>query len=373
MNADKLHFTISLPPSFTIPILTYYFHYVNHFNQLFNHFNHKVIDFFDVYVNIFITKANQNNHNVNHSGGKAMLKNQLFGVEIEFTGITRLKSAQIVAEVLGSATSRPQNNVYRTRSIKDSKHRIWKIMRDSSISPSGDDETMVELVTPPLNYEDIELLQRIVRKIREAGGKSNSSCGIHIHIDGANHNPSSLKRLINFMTERQDLIYEALSISDSRASRWCRKLNKELLKKMKATPNLSKSEAERIWYSPINDGYQNGIDHSHYNTTRYHGINLHSYFSKGTVEFRLFNSTLHAGKIKAYIQFCLAVSAWAIADDSKVIFKSINGYTPKKKVTIMRNILTNRLGLYGEEFKTCRLWIMKNLKDKAELRSRNVA
>ena len=41
------------------------------------------------------------------------------------------------------------------------------------------------------------------------------------------------------------------------------------------------------------------------------------------------------------------------------------GYTPEKKVTIMRNILTHRLGLYGDEFKTCRLHIMTPLKKAA--------
>ena len=41
------------------------------------------------------------------------------------------------------------------------------------------------------------------------------------------------------------------------------------------------------------------------------------------------------------------------------------GYTPEKKVTIMRNILTRRLGLYGDEFKTCRLHLMTPLKKAA--------
>ena len=122
-----------------------------------------------------------------------------------------------------------------------------------------------------------------------------------------------------------------------------------------------------LWYSGANDGYASGISHSHYNPTRYHGINLHSYFSKGTVEFRLFNSTLHAGKIKAYIQFCLAVSAWAVTSQDKVVFRSMEGYTPGQKVTIMRNILTNRLGLYGDEFKTCRLHLMTPLKQAAKI------
>lgn len=305
-----------------------------------------------------------------------MLKNQLFGVEVEMTGITREKAARLVAEVLGTTPSHPESNCYHTRTIADQAARKWKIMRDSSITPIRNDDTSepldeyrVEFVTPPLNYSDIELLQNIIRKLRENGAKAHSSCGIHIHVDGANHTAVSLRRLVNFMTARQDLIYEALQIGD-RESSWCHKLNKTLLDAMKKDKNLTKEKAEEIWYSRANDGYCGGIDHQHYNSTRYHGVNLHSFFTKGTVEFRLFNSTLHAGKIKAYIQFCLAVSAWAITSQEKIVFRSMDGYSPEQKVTIMRNILTHRLGLYGDEFKTCRLHLMTPLKKAAGMACR---
>lgn len=305
-----------------------------------------------------------------------MLKNQLFGVEVEMTGITREKAARLVAEVLRTTSSHPESNCYHTRTIADQAARKWKIMRDSSIEAIRNDGTSepldeyrVEFVTPPLNYSDIELLQNIIRKLRENGAKAHSSCGIHIHVDGANHTAVSLRRLVNFMTARQDLIYEALQIGD-RESNWCHKLNKTLLDAMKKDKNLTKEKAEEIWYSRANDGYCGGIDHQHYNATRYHGVNLHSFFTKGTVEFRLFNSTLHAGKIKAYIQFCLAVSAWAITSQEKIVFRSMDGYTPEQKVTIMRNILTHRLGLYGDEFKTCRLHLMTPLKKAAGMTCR---
>ena len=308
-----------------------------------------------------------------------MLKNQKFGVEVEMTGITRANAAKVVAEVLGSTASRPDETVYKTRTVVDSQGRKWKVMRDSSIVPVrkgnssiNSDEYRVEFVTPPLDYDDIPLLQSIIRKLRENNAISHKSCGIHIHVDGANHTPQSLRRLVNFMTARQDLIYEALEIGD-RADSWCHKLNADLLVEMKKDKNLSKEKIEQIWYSNANDGYYGGISHEHYNRTRYHGINLHSYFTKGTVEFRLFNSTLHAGKIKAYIQFCLAVSAWAITSNDKITFRSMAGYTPEQKVTIMRNILTNRLGLYGDEFKTCRLWLMTPLKKVAGMICREAA
>lgn len=159
---------------------------------------------------------------------------------------------------------------------------------------------------------------------------------------------------MNFAIGRQDLFYEALEIGD-RANRWCKKMNSTLLKAMQNDSEKTKSSIERIWYSAANDGYTGGISHEHYNTSRYHGVNLHAFFTKGTVEFRLFNGTTHAGKIKAYVQFCLAMSAWAIdCQDTRLYFKGCAGYTAEQKATLMTNVLVKRLGLGGAEFKTCR-------------------
>lgn len=302
-----------------------------------------------------------------------MIKSQRFGVEIEFTGITREKAARIVAKMLNSEASRPMNNCYHTRKINDCNGREWKVMRDSSINTERNDGTRdypdeyrCELVTPPLNYEDIETLQEIVRALREAGAKANSSCGIHVHVDGANHNVESLRRLVNVFTQRQDLIYDALNIGH-RANQWCRKTDPKLFEAMKKDRNITMRKAEELWYSDANSGYWGRIDHSHYNETRYHGLNLHAFFSKGTVEFRLFNGTMHAGKIKAYIQFCLALSAWAITSNDRIKFNKIADYNPNQKVTIMNGFLTKRLGLVGDEFKTCRHHLLKPLKDAAEV------
>ena len=300
-----------------------------------------------------------------------LLKKQRFGVEVEFTGITREMAARAVQEVVGGTISGPRRDAYYTRTIKDSQRRTWKVMRDSSISPkmnvgsANPDEYRVEFVTPPLKYEDIETLQNIIRKFKEIGGVPHSSCGIHIHIDGANHTATSLRRMVNFMLSRQEIIYEALNIG-ARKDRWCRPICKKLYDTMKKESNLTKDKAEQIWYSEANDNYWGGVNHNHYNETRYHALNLHSFFSKGTVEFRLFNSTLHAGRIKAYIQFCLAMSAWAIESNDKIVFRSVSGYSADKKVTLMYHILTNRLGLYGDEFKTCRLHMMKQLRENAK-------
>lgn len=294
-------------------------------------------------------------------------KAQNFGVEIELTGITRHAAAQVIADYYGT-TRTYIGTYYDTYGAQDRKGRTWKAMSDGSIHTqkkvngrkvSADRDYSCEIVTPILQYDDMADLQNIVRALVAKGAFANSSCGIHVHVDGARHTPDSLTRLLNFAVGRQDLFYEALQIG-ARGDQWCHKMSKALLVAMKNDTSKTKASAERIWYSRSNDGYTGGIDHEHYNATRYHGINLHAFFTKGTVEFRLFNGTTHAGKIKAYVQFCLAMSAWAIeCPTDNLYFKGVAGYTPEQKAALMKRVLIKRLGLSGPEFATCRLHLTR--------------
>lgn len=59
-----------------------------------------------------------------------MLKAQRFGVEVEMTGIKRETAAIVLAGVFGTEASRPDRTCYHTRTVKDSKRRTWKIMRE---------------------------------------------------------------------------------------------------------------------------------------------------------------------------------------------------------------------------------------------------
>ena len=291
-----------------------------------------------------------------------MLKTQNFGVEIELTGITRRVAANVIARFFGTTAGAITRTSYK---VTDNQGRTWSIVRDSSITPSLRGNTyQVEIVSPILTYNDIETIQELLRKLREKGAKTNSSCGIHIHVDGANHNATSIKNIIHFMTARQDLVYEALGVIANRQS-FCKKLDKELFAQIRKVKELDIQKMQELWYSEANDGF-NGGQGGRYNSTRYNGINIHSYFYRGTVEFRLFNSTTHAGQLKAYIQFCLAVSAWAISEPKRVSFRGTDDYTANQKATLMNSVLTNRLGLVGAEFKTARTHLTKNLTAQSE-------
>lgn len=99
-----------------------------------------------------------------------------------------------------------------------------------------------------------------------------------------------------------------------------------------------------------------GGRYDHYDNSRYHALNLHSVFSKGTIEFRLFNSTLHAGEVKSYIQLCLAISHQALVQRGASRAKT---HPENEKYTFRTWLL--RLGMIGDEFKTARQHLLKNL------------
>lgn len=52
-----------------------------------------------------------------------LLKKQNYGVEVEFTGISRKIAADAVAEIIGTTASRPDHTCYQTRTIQDSQVR----------------------------------------------------------------------------------------------------------------------------------------------------------------------------------------------------------------------------------------------------------
>ena len=145
-----------------------------------------------------------------------------------------------------------------------------------------------------------------MRKLKERGAFVNKTCGIHVHIDASPFDARTLRNITNIMASKEDLIYKALQVSVSREHSYCQKVEQRFLEELNRKKPKTLNGVERIWY-----GGDSRRD-THYDDSRYHCLNLHSVFQKGTVEFRLFNGTLHAGKIKAYIQFSLAIGAQAL-------------------------------------------------------------
>ena len=299
------------------------------------------------------------------------MKKQTIGVEVEMNNITREKAARLAAEFFGTGCfeNTAGRNGYCTWSAWDESGREWKFQKDVSIS--GPDSEKCELVTPILTYADIETLQELIRRLRKAGAKSDATrgCGVHIHIGAKGHTPQTLRNLANIMASHESLLTESLALDHYRVGRYCKPVDESFLREVNRKKPQTMAKLADIWYGSQDEDYGRS---QHYNGSRYHMLNLHATFTKGTVEFRLFQfdapaggkqNGLHAGQLKSYIQLCLALSQMA---------KEVRTASPKPQQNenpkyAMRTWLL-RLGFIGEEFATAREVLTKRLAGDASFR-----
>lgn len=301
---------------------------------------------------------------------REQMKNQTIGVEVEMNNITRKEAARLAAELF--KTNRYEATASRNGyywSAWDAQDREWKFQLDVSIS--GCDSQKCEMVTPVLHYNDIELLQDVVRTMRKAGAKSDATrgCGVHIHIGADGHTPQTLRNLANIMAGHEEILSRSLDLDRDRMSRYCRTVNPCFLQEVNKRKPTTMQELADIWYC------YNGANYGrtrHYNCSRYHMLNLHATFTKGTIEFRLFQfdapadgkqNGLHAGQLKAYIQLCLAMSHLAKSVRTVKMNTSLEAQATNPKSAM--NAWMRHLGFVGEEFATARKLLTKRLSDTA--------
>lgn len=293
-------------------------------------------------------------------------KSQKFGVEIEMYGITREDASKAAAEFFGTGkykftgfSTSNGGDGYKTWSAFDAQGRKWKFSRDSSIQAANDDQRC-EMVTPVLSYDDLETLCALVRRLREKGAKSDPDhmCGVHIHVDGSGHDVRSLTNLIKLVYSHEDQMAAAINLDGSREWRYCKKIEEDFMQAISKKKPKTMGDLEDLWYATNGGEY---CRTEHYNESRYHMLNLHSFFhGHGTVEFRCFQfqspdgnrkNGLHAGELKAMIQMVLALNYHAIVSKRCIAKKNRKANDSSSMMSWIR-----RMGLVGDEFKTARVY-----------------
>ena len=141
--------------------------------------------------------------------------------------------------------------------------------------------------------------------------------------------------------------------------RYCKKMDAYLVDRLNQLKPKTFDEIEDIWYARYDDNRD-----QHYHNSRYHFLNLHSFFhGHHTVELRGFNGTLHAGKIRAYVVLALALNHQALTQKSARYRK----VQEENERFAMRTYL-NRIGFIGDEFKNCREHLYQHLSGNAAWR-----
>jgi len=277
------------------------------------------------------------------------MKTLRYGIEIETVGLNRERLARAIQTAVGGEVV----NEGRGWRVTDAAGRVWRAVPDASLSGG---ELSGEIVSPVLRYEDIDTLQQVIRAVRQAGARSDRSTGIHIHIDGSRFDAKSTTNLVKSVHKQERLLEHALAVSETRLARYCRPIEPAFVERLERRKPRTMRELSEAWYGRANPSPQR------YDSSRYHGLNLNSLFFRGTIEFRYFNGTLHAGEVKAYLQLVLAMAAKALG--SKAASSRRRAFNPATAKYDFRVFLLG-LGLIGDEFKTARLHLTKRLAGSA--------
>ena len=301
----------------------------------------------------------------------AEMKKQTIGVEIEMNNITREHAAKVAADFFGTGRYEYTGgrNGYSCWSAWDAEGREWRFQKDVSIA--GPDSEKCEMTSPILYYDDIPLLQELVRRLRKAKAVSHAGvgAGVHIHIGANGHTPQTLRNLANIMASHEELLVSALNLDHNRVERYCQTIDPRFVSELNRRKPKTMAELADVWYGSQNADYGRN---QHYNSSHYHFCNYHAVFTRGTIEFRGFEferphdgkqNGLHAGRLRAYIQLCLALSQMA---------KDVKTASPKPMQTenpkfSMRTWLM-RMGFIGDEFATARDVLTRNLNGDAAFR-----
>ena len=278
-----------------------------------------------------------------------------FGMEVEFTGISRDAAARAVAKVLGSVKHYLHDS-YHTHVIFDDWRRTWEIVRDSSIAPTNsrntaftEDHYRCELVTPILDYnKDFKLLREVITALEQRGAVTNSSCGIHIHVD-IHFTARQLRNLTNIVASKEGLLKRALQTYPQR-QRYCCDSDMSFVRRINAHREIDMNAIRNIWYE--GEEWRRNLRHD---TSRYVTLNLHSLWRGQGVEFRCFNSTLDMRLINTYILMSLAICNQA-ARQTRASF-----HVSKSNDRLAMYNWLAQLGFVGRQFEALRHHCMGNL------------
>jgi hypothetical protein len=237
-----------------------------------------------------------------------MLQNftdRTFGVEIEFFGlnyvITPLDNSIIKPYCISSRAKdgRHISDIYKDYNLVLGAGRdTWHFEQDTSVRGKGHTRCGAELISPILSgMEGLVQVFNAFRFLNAIEGIDiDASCGMHVHhgVDPATYNCKELQQLVSIVHHYEDLFY-LLIPGDRRNAETCRPMEldvKAFLDVCEGDHDGRDCQIKDLWYSLQNRYDAKSGVNSRYDKTRYHGLNLHSYWYRSTIEFRYHSALL---------------------------------------------------------------------------------
>lgn len=177
---------------------------------------------------------------------------------------------------------------------------------DCGIDDDGSLNDGTEVKTPPRELADLELMiHNTTKSMRNANFEIETTCGLHVHLDASDFkdNYHKIASLFRTFFAIEDLIYASLPEA-RRTNTFCKPLARDY-RFGDISHKIKPAMIDKTWYQ----GDINKREHHH--GSRYHGLNLHSIFYRGTVEFRYHSGSLNERKILNWVNFLLHATEYA--------------------------------------------------------------
>lgn len=219
-----------------------------------------------------------------YQGPRSLVGARRFGVEIEVTGLRPMAAFRAIRNVVECID--PGHDTNYTHSVGTR----WKVVYDASVSGG------CEIVSPPLSGPaGFTAIKAVMQALKAAGGRTNSSCGLHVHHEVEDLTGEEMARLIEMYDAHQGTMNSLVSPSRrnngmarrfefGEAARFARVFRSAGQGKGAAAKRQVRSQG--IGERP---------------ESRYRVLNVHSFPTYGTLEFRQHQGTLNAAKTEAWV------------------------------------------------------------------------
>lgn len=181
------------------------------------------------------------------------------------------------------------------------------LVRDGSLSSSG-----FEVTTAPARGKAFtEQLIEICSALKAGRAVINRNCGLHVHVDARDLKFYEIRRVAKYYAAIEPALYAILP-EWRRSSHYClpsghrfHNLTVERHKKLRQAIHMACYQTATL------DRELSSRKKQKYDEVRYAGLNLHSWFYRGTVEFRHFGGSGNVEKITCWARLCCAIIEFA--------------------------------------------------------------
>ncbi len=245
-----------------------------------------------------------------------------FGVEIEFFGLDYLMTP-VDEGIIKPYCIRSRSNDGRFLDdlAKDYNLNIgadastWHFKDDTSIRGMGGAEFVSPVLRGIGGLVEVYSAFKFLCSIEKVN--INRTCGFHVHhgVDRKRYGCRELKELVRIVYPMETYFY-LLIPGDRNNSETCKPMELDVEKILKIPCDEMTngvSFIKKLWYSKENRYDPEAARNPRYDKTRYHGLNLHSYWYRSTIEFRYHSAILkdisEAMQWIIFTQFLVEMSA----------------------------------------------------------------